>query len=101
MFGDPATRTLYADWRTVARGCVSHLRMPATTYPDDPRLTGLVGELSVRNKDFGHWWGSRHAATRSMGREKSHHPIAGERVLDRDALTCGKEPGPGNRRPDG
>lgn len=92
LFSDPAMRTLYADWRTVARECVSHLRMMATTYPDDPRLTGLVGELSVHDTDFGRWWRSRHVASRSMGREKFHHPVAGELVLDRDALACGTDP---------
>ncbi|MFF3331851.1 helix-turn-helix domain-containing protein [Streptomyces sp. NPDC002888] len=92
LFSDPAMRTLYADWRTVAREWVSHLRMLATTYPDDPRLTGLVGELSVQDTDFGRWWGSRHVASRSMGREKFHHPVAGELVLDRDALACGTDP---------
>ncbi|WP_327187078.1 helix-turn-helix domain-containing protein [Streptomyces sp. NBC_01334] len=92
LFSDPAMRTLYADWRTVARECVSHLRMAATTYPDDPRLAGLVGELSVHDTDFGRWWGSRHVASRSMGREKFHHPVAGELVLDRDTLACGTDP---------
>ncbi len=92
LFTDPAMRTLYADWRTVARESVSRLRSLATRYPDDPRLTGLVGELSVQDEDFGRWWGSHHVASRSMGTKRFHHPVAGELVLDRDTLTCGTDP---------
>ncbi|GGS97327.1 MmyB family transcriptional regulator [Streptomyces violaceus] len=92
LFSDPAMRTLYADWRTVARESVSHLRMLATRYPDQPRLAGLVGERSVQEKDFGRWWGNHHVASRSMGTKKFHHPVAGELVLDRETLTCGTDP---------
>ncbi|GAA2929488.1 MULTISPECIES: helix-turn-helix domain-containing protein [Streptomyces] len=92
LFTDPAMRTLYADWRTVARESVSRLRTLATRYPDDLRLTSQVGELSVQDKDFVRWWGSHHVASRSMGTKKFHHPVAGELVLDREILTCGKDP---------
>ncbi|WSQ14799.1 helix-turn-helix transcriptional regulator [Streptomyces sp. NBC_01231] len=53
LFTDPSMRTLYADWRAVARDCVSHLHTWAAKCPDDPRLTSLVGELSMQDKDFG------------------------------------------------
>lgn len=93
LFTDPSMRTLYADWRAVGRECVSHLRMLAAQYPDDPRLTSLVGELSVQDKDFGQWWGEgHHVASRSTGTKRFRHPVAGELVLDWDTLTCSKEP---------
>ncbi|MFI1354501.1 helix-turn-helix domain-containing protein [Streptomyces sp. NPDC020898] len=92
LFTDPSMRTLYADWRTVARACVSHLRMLAARYPDDPRLTSLVGELSVRDKDFGQWWGSHHVPSRTIGAKRFHHPVAGELTLDCSTLTCGTDP---------
>lgn len=92
LFTDHSMRTLHADWRAAARGCVSHLRMAAATYPDDPRLTGVVGELSVQDKDFGRWWGSSRVASRRQGMKRFHHPLVGELVLDRDTFTCGSDP---------
>jgi hypothetical protein len=89
LFTDRSMRTLHADWRTVARECVSHLRTLAARYPKDPRLTSLVGELSVQDKDFGKWWGDHPVASPSMGTRRFHHPVAGELVLDLNTLTCG------------
>lgn len=92
LFTDPAMRTLYADWRAVARYCVSHLRMEAAKHPEDPQLISLVGELSVADVDFGRWWGSRHAPSRRQGVKRFHHPLVGELVLDSDTLICGSDP---------
>ncbi|MFF1720437.1 helix-turn-helix domain-containing protein [Streptomyces sviceus] len=92
LFTDPAMRTLYADWRAVARGCVDHLRREAAKYPEDPRLMSLVGELSVEDEDFGRWWGSRRAPSRGQGVKRFHHPLVGDLVLDWDTLVCGSGP---------
>ncbi|MFG2133495.1 helix-turn-helix domain-containing protein [Streptomyces sp. NPDC048751] len=92
LFTDPSMRTLYADWRTIARHCVSHLRMEAAKHPEDPQLTSLVGELSVEDRDFGQWWGSRHLPSRKAGVKRFHHPLVGELVLDCDTFVCGGDP---------
>ncbi|MER7562411.1 helix-turn-helix domain-containing protein [Streptomyces sp. NPDC097941] len=92
LFTDPSMRTLYADWRAVARDCVARLCVAADEYPDDPRLAGLVGELSVEDRDFGQWWGSRHLPSRGAGVERFRHPLVGELVLDWSILTCGGDP---------
>ncbi|GAQ67502.1 helix-turn-helix domain-containing protein [Streptomyces scabiei] len=94
LFTDPSMRTLHADWRAVARDCVSHLHTWAAKCPDDPRLTSLVGELSMQDKDFGHWWGSRHvpSPSRRMGTKRFHHPVVGELTLDGDTFTCSSDP---------
>ncbi|MEH0578048.1 helix-turn-helix domain-containing protein [Streptomyces sp. B21-108] len=92
LFTDPSMRTLYANWRTVARDCVSHLRMEAAKHPEDPQLISLVGELSVEDSDFGQWWGSRRAPSRRPGVKRFHHPLVGELVLDWDTLVCGSDP---------
>jgi transcriptional regulator with XRE-family HTH domain len=88
LFTDPEVRALYADWETNARMCVSHLRMQAAQYPDDPRLAALVGELSVQDANFREWWGGHHVASRSLGTKVFHHPVVGELVLDWATLTC-------------
>ncbi|MFF3562477.1 helix-turn-helix domain-containing protein [Streptomyces sp. NPDC002574] len=92
LFTDPAVRTLYADWETLARTCVAQLRMHAAKYPGDPRLTALVGELSVQDPDFRMRWAAHHVTTPSVGTKVLHHPVAGELVLDRDTLTAGTDP---------
>ncbi|MGP3961001.1 helix-turn-helix domain-containing protein [Nonomuraea sp. 3N208] len=88
LFTDPAMKSLYGDWDTVARTCVAHLRMRATKYPDDPRLAVLVGELSVQNPQFRQWWGAHHVAARTMGAKAFNHPVARTLTLDWDTLTC-------------
>ncbi|MET8248104.1 helix-turn-helix transcriptional regulator [Streptomyces sp. NPDC005202] len=92
LFTDPAMRTLYADWETVARTCVAQLRMEAAKYPDDPRLTALVGELSVQDPHFRKWWAAHHVATLSVGTKILRHPVAGELSLDWDTLTASTDP---------
>lgn len=92
LFIDPKMRTLYADWKSVARTAVAQLRMEAAKYPDDPRLTALVGELSVQDEDFRQWWAAHHVATLSVGTKVLNHPIAGELSLDWDTLTASTDP---------
>ncbi|MGW1604567.1 helix-turn-helix domain-containing protein [Streptomyces eurythermus] len=92
LFTDPSMRTLFADWRTVAREAVARLRMLAAGYLDDPRLSGLVGELAVLDEDFAKWWADPHLPARSTGTRRLRHPVAGDLVLDRDTLTCATNP---------
>ncbi|MEV8350554.1 helix-turn-helix domain-containing protein [Streptomyces niveus] len=92
IFTDPDMRTLYSDWNTVARTCVAQLRMEAAKYPDDPRLSALVGELSVHDELFRRWWAAHDVATLSVGTKVLRHPVAGELTLDWDTLTATTDP---------
>lgn len=92
LFTDPMMRSLYADWKGVARTAVAQLRMAAAKYPDDPRLTALVGELSVQDADFRTWWAAHHVAALSVGTKVLHHPVAGELSLDWDTLSASTDP---------
>ncbi|WP_406480902.1 helix-turn-helix domain-containing protein [Streptomyces sp. NBC_01615] len=92
LFTDPAMKSLYADWEGVARGTVAQLRREAARYADDPRLTALVGELSVQDAHFRQWWGAHRVAARTVGTKTLNHPVAGELVLDWDTLTCSTDP---------
>ncbi len=92
IFTDPAMRMLYADWDTVAHTCVALLRMEAATYPDDPQLTALVGELSVQDHQFRQWWAAHHVAGQRIGTKTLHHPVAGDLTLYWDTLTCATDP---------
>ncbi|MEW1723103.1 helix-turn-helix transcriptional regulator [Streptomyces sp. NPDC093109] len=92
LFTDPAMRTLYRDWETVARTCTAQLRMEAAKYPDDPRLTALVGELSVQDPHFRQWWAAHHVTSLSVGTKLLRHPVAGDLSLDWDTLTASTDP---------
>ena len=92
VFTDPAMRSLYADWDTVAHTCVALLRREAAQYPDDPQLTALVGELSVQDPQFRQWWAAHHVAGRRIGTKTLHHPLVGELTLDWEALTSSSDP---------
>jgi hypothetical protein len=81
-FLDPAFRSLYRDWPRVARECVAVLRMEAGRHPDDPALTVLVGELSVRDPDFRTWWASHQVRGARQLRKTYRHPVAGDLTLD-------------------
>lgn len=91
VFTDPAMRSLYADWETVAHTCVALLRREAAEYPDDPQLTALVGELSVQDPQFRQWWATHHVAGRRLGTKTMHHPLVGDLTLDWEALTSSSD----------
>lgn len=92
LFTDPAMRTLYTGWRTIARSCVAQLRMEASRYPNDPGLIALLGELSARDRDFRRWWDAHDVAALTVGTKVLDHPVAGELSLDWDTLTATTDP---------
>ncbi|MET9777930.1 helix-turn-helix domain-containing protein [Streptomyces sp. NPDC006367] len=92
VFLDPRIRGLYAGWESVAAEAVARLRMDAAHTPDDPRLTKLVGELSVHDDDFRRWWGGHGVRIPSAGRKRLHHPVVGDLELDWQAMQLGAAP---------
>lgn len=84
LFLDPQMRNLHVDWEEDARTSAATLRMEAAQDPDDPALAALVGELSVRDPDFGAWWAAHRVTTASYGIKRFHHPIVGDLTLDCD-----------------
>ncbi|WP_405469827.1 helix-turn-helix domain-containing protein [Streptomyces canus] len=92
LFTDPVTRSLYADWETAGQVTVAQLRREAAKCPEDHRLIALVGELSMRDKQFAQWWGDRRATARTTGTNTLIHPVVGEVTLDCDTLTSGTDP---------
>lgn len=85
-FLDERVRHLYCDWEKVAKECVAYLRMDAGRYPDDPALARLIGELSIKDKDFRHWWSTHRVRAQRSGRKELLHPTAGELSLDFQVL---------------
>ncbi|MEV6502612.1 helix-turn-helix transcriptional regulator [Streptomyces prunicolor] len=80
LFLDPTVRGRYVDWSGIARICVAYVRTAAEGR-DEPRLSALIGELSLRDPDFRTWWAERHATYQSHGTKTFVHPAAGRYTL--------------------
>lgn len=81
VFLHPGTRDLYVDWEQKAIDIVCALHMEAGCYPDDPRLSALVGELSVKSEDFRRLWATHDVKEKSHGVKRLRHPLVGELAL--------------------
>ncbi|MFJ4336234.1 MULTISPECIES: helix-turn-helix domain-containing protein [unclassified Streptomyces] len=92
VFREPAVRALYADWEWVARMTLAQLRMEAVRDPKDPRLTELVGELSLHDPDFRRWWGTHRVTAQRSGTKVLDHPVVGRLTLDWSFLVSTDDP---------
>jgi transcriptional regulator with XRE-family HTH domain len=93
VFLDPEGREYYLDWEQIAEGAVAGLRASAGTHPDDPRLTQLVGELSVKSEDFRQMWARHGVRARTSGRKRYNNPFIGLITLDYETFTVNADPG--------
>ncbi|MFF9816280.1 helix-turn-helix domain-containing protein [Streptomyces sp. NPDC014006] len=89
----PEYRELFVDWEQKAIDIVCALRMDAGCYPDDPRLSALVGELSVKSEDFRRLWATHDVKDKTHGVKHLHHPLVGDLALQFESfrLTDGSE----------
>lgn len=78
VFLRPEYRDLFVDWEHKANDVVSQLRMDAGSHPDDPRLSALVGELSVKSEEFRRLWATHDVKEKCHGIQRLHHPLVGE-----------------------
>jgi transcriptional regulator with XRE-family HTH domain len=87
VFLDPHTRELYADWRAKAKDTVADLRLTAGRFPDDPELTGLIGELTLKSSEFASLWATHpvHPCVPQHTRE-FRHPVVGSMTLYNELL---------------
>lgn len=84
MFLDSSMRAMHLDWEHDARDAVAALRMEAASYPDDPDLAALVGELALHDDDFRVWWAERRVNSATYGTKRYQHPTVGQLTLDCD-----------------
>ncbi|MFD3841487.1 helix-turn-helix domain-containing protein [Streptomyces sp. NPDC058642] len=78
VFLRPEYRDLFVDWEHKASDVVSQLRMDAGSHPNDPRLSALVGELSVKSEEFRRLWATHDVKEKCHGIQRLHHPLVGE-----------------------
>ena len=78
VFLRPDYRDLFVDWERKASDVVAQLRMDAGSHPNDPRLSALVGELSVKSEEFRRLWATHDVKEKCHGIQRLHHPLVGE-----------------------
>ncbi|MEV0281861.1 helix-turn-helix transcriptional regulator [Streptomyces sp. NPDC050610] len=86
LFLDAHTRELYADWEAKAKGMVEHLRLVAGRNPDDTLLTSIIGELTVRSKEFAAMWTGHRVQPCAAARHEMRHPLVGTLTVTHQSL---------------
>ncbi|WP_033822737.1 helix-turn-helix domain-containing protein, partial [Kitasatospora sp. MBT63] len=92
VFRDPAARELYDDWEGKATDVVGFLRLDAGSFPDDPRLAALIGELSLKSEDFRRLWAAHDVRDKGHGTKELHHPLVGRLTLQYETLRLPADP---------
>ncbi|MEV0297271.1 helix-turn-helix transcriptional regulator [Nocardia sp. NPDC050710] len=87
MFLDPEACNIYADWPTVAAETVASLRATAGDDLDDPRLTELVGELSLKSAEFRRLWARHDVRVKTAGVKRFINPMVGALTLSYEIFT--------------
>jgi transcriptional regulator with XRE-family HTH domain len=90
VFLDPAERALRRDWLDLTEEAVAVLR--ANVGPDlsDPRLVGLVTELSAASDRFRELWASHDVRPRRSRVTHLTHPLVGDLDLRSNKLRVGE-----------
>ncbi|MFF0572119.1 helix-turn-helix domain-containing protein [Streptomyces sp. NPDC004041] len=86
VFLSPGYRELFVDWDSKASDMVSYLRLYAGCHPDDPELSALVGELSVKSDEFRRLWATHNVKEKGHGVKLIRHPLAGDLTLSYETL---------------
>ncbi|KUO21939.1 helix-turn-helix domain-containing protein [Streptomyces dysideae] len=95
VFLKPEYRDLFVEWDQKASDMVSYLRMDAGCHPDDPRLSALVGELSVKSEEFRRLWATHDVKEKSYGIKRIRHPLVGDLVLSFESFQLSDGSGQG------
>ena len=86
VFLDHHTRELYADWPAKARAVVGTLRLAAGQHPDDPELSALIGELTVRSPEFTDMWAAHRVKNGGDATYDMRHPLVGAMTVTQQSL---------------
>ncbi|ARX82379.1 MULTISPECIES: helix-turn-helix domain-containing protein [Streptomyces] len=93
VFLDPGAPDFYPDWDRVAVNTVAALREGAGADLNDPELTALVGELSLKSAAFRELWARHDIRRKTRDTKRFHHPVVGDLTLTYESFTVNSEPG--------
>ncbi|CAL9388491.1 transcriptional regulator [Streptomyces sp. DH-12] len=80
-FLDPVARRFHRDWDRAAESTVATLRRAAGIDPEDPRLSQVVGELSLKSADFSTLWARHDVRAKTRETKRFHHAQVGDLEL--------------------
>ena len=86
VFLDPSSRDVYPDLEAIAADTVAALRAAVGPDLDDPALTDLVGELSLKSAEFRRLWARHDVRDKTHGTKRILHPQVGELELYYESL---------------
>jgi transcriptional regulator with XRE-family HTH domain len=87
LFLDPAATSALPGWDQIATDAVATLRATAGADLDDPGLTALVGELSLKSAEFRRRWARHDIRHPADGIKHFRHPLIGDLALSYESLT--------------
>ncbi|WP_159942898.1 MULTISPECIES: helix-turn-helix transcriptional regulator [unclassified Nocardiopsis] len=93
VFLDPAARSFYPDWETVAANTADGLRLAEGARPEHPRLRSVVAELEERSPDFARLWRRNGVRGKSLEAKRFDHPDVGPLELGLHAFDVRSAPG--------
>ncbi|WP_280462317.1 helix-turn-helix transcriptional regulator [Nocardia carnea] len=93
VFLDPRAREVFPNWSRIAADTVASLRATAGTDLDDPRLTELVGELSLKSDEFRRLWARHDVRAKTSGIKQFHNEMVGELTLAYESFAVSGAPG--------
>ncbi|MFE9454966.1 hypothetical protein [Streptomyces sp. NPDC006739] len=93
VFLDPRARRFYRDWNGIAHDAVGSLRAESARTPANTDLADLIVEIATRSDEFAGRWDAHDVEYYRSGRQRFHHPDAGDLDLDYDALEIPAGPG--------
>jgi transcriptional regulator with XRE-family HTH domain len=93
VFCDPHMREVYADWKRKAQDAVADLRLISGRYPGDPKVTSLIGELSVNSREFARLWAVHPVRQCRATVRGFRHPLVGALTLNSEVMELAQDTG--------
>ncbi|WP_225440248.1 helix-turn-helix transcriptional regulator [Amycolatopsis eburnea] len=93
IFLDPFARQFFDDWSWATEVAVKNLRSSSASFPRDPRVVHLVGEMTQRSSAFSRLWSRYEIQPRARDTKIFHHPDVGELRLSHESMAITSAPG--------
>ncbi|GGX27689.1 hypothetical protein GCM10010341_56540 [Streptomyces noursei] len=71
---------------------VGTLRIAVGRHPEDPLLTELIGELTMKSPQFVALWGDHRVAPCDAAYYELHHPLVGTVTVTQQTLSIARSP---------
>jgi transcriptional regulator with XRE-family HTH domain len=92
-FLEPEMREFYRDWDEMTAKAVAYLRSVIGATAGDPRLTELIGELSLNSERFRTLWARQDVRHKTSGTTRLRHPQVGPLDLRYEKFPIPASPG--------